>query len=64
MKDVPYIREFPVSFDPNTRRIKTDVEAFKKMVVKDINDGLIPIWCGVTIGSTALGSSDPIFEIG
>lgn len=63
MKDIHYRREIPVYFDEKIQNYQIKVEEFEAMVEKDISEGLIPFWCGTTLGSTSLGCNDPIPEI-
>jgi glutamate/tyrosine decarboxylase-like PLP-dependent enzyme len=63
MKDIPYRREVPVYFNDEVQNYQIKVEEFEQMVEKDISEGLIPFWCGTTIGSTSLGCNDPIDQI-
>ena len=63
IKDIPYRREIPIYYNEEVQNYQIKVEEFEKMVEKDVSDGLIPFWCGTTIGSTSLGCCDPIQEI-
>jgi len=40
-----------------------DVNKVKEIIEKDIKEGLIPFFLGLTIGGTGLGATDPITEI-
>jgi len=63
VKDIPYRRAVPVHWNEKIKNFSIDVQEFREMVEKDISDGLIPFWCGATIGTTPCGSVDPIPEI-
>ncbi len=63
IKDIPYRREIPIYYNEQVQNYQIKVDEFEKMVEKDISEGLIPFWCGTTLGSTSLGCNDPIAEV-
>ena len=63
IKDIPYRREIPIYYNEEVQNYQIKVDEFEKMVEKDISEGLIPFWCGATLGSTSLGCNDPITEL-
>ena len=63
IKDIAHRREIPIYFNDEVQNFQIKVEEFEKMVETDINNGLIPFWCGTTLGSTSLGCCDPVLEI-
>ncbi len=63
MKDIPYRRQIPIYFNEEIQNYQIRPEEFEEMVKKDISEGLIPFWCGSTLGSTSLGCNDPIPEV-
>jgi len=64
IKDVPYRREIPAYYNKDLHTFEIKVEEFERMVKQDIQDGLVPFWCGSVIGATSTGSSDPIEALG
>jgi Glutamate decarboxylase and related PLP-dependent proteins len=62
LSGIPHKRVIPVHYTNKQFFIKP--EDLQNMIEKDKKEGLIPFWCGTTVGATTAGCADPIKEIG
>lgn len=58
MKEIYYRRAVRVNYSEETKNYEIDISHFEELLKKDIEDGLIPFWFGVTYGSTLSGAID------
>lgn len=64
LKDIAHQRVVPCVFDKEVGNYLVDMDKFREILKKDIDDGLIPFFYGASIGTTFSAAIDQIEEIG
>jgi glutamate/tyrosine decarboxylase-like PLP-dependent enzyme len=52
LKDIFHRRVVPCTYNPKIMNFELDIEAFATILNDDISKGLIPLWFGLTYGTT------------
>lgn len=58
MKEIFYTRAVPSKYSEEIQNLVIDTEAFEKLILKDIENGLIPFWYGASYGTTFSCAND------